>query len=126
MGFRKYYTKDDFNKACEESFSIAEVCRKLGLISVGGNYRTIHRLIALYEPNVSHWTGQLWSKGKILKSDTKGYARNKQRKQLLILSRGRKCENCQLETWLELPIALELDHIDGNCFNNDETNLRML
>lgn len=37
-----------------------------------------------------------------------------------------KCEVCGGETWMGKPIPLELDHIDGNHFNNELTNLRVI
>lgn len=37
-----------------------------------------------------------------------------------------KCEICQLTSWLGKKIPLELDHIDGNHFNNEIKNLRIL
>ena len=37
-----------------------------------------------------------------------------------------KCEECNLVEWNNKPIPLELDHIDGNHFNNDFKNLRII
>lgn len=37
-----------------------------------------------------------------------------------------KCECCGLSEWLGKKIPLELDHIDGNHYNNDIQNLRIL
>ena len=39
---------------------------------------------------------------------------------------GYKCTCCGLKSWLDKPISLELDHIDGNSSNNNPVNLRML
>lgn len=39
---------------------------------------------------------------------------------------GKKCSSCNNTHWLELPITLECDHIDGNSSNNNETNLRLI
>lgn len=44
------------------------------------------------------------------------------------LSRTRKyaCEKCGLVDWNNNPIALHIDHIDGNSDNNLPSNLRLL
>ena len=36
------------------------------------------------------------------------------------------CEICNLEEWMGQKIPIELDHIDGNHYNNDFNNLRIL
>lgn len=36
------------------------------------------------------------------------------------------CERCKNDTWLGVPIPLELHHIDGNHDNNALTNLQIL
>lgn len=47
-------------------------------------------------------------------------------KKSIIEKHGYYCQLCNLSDWLDRPISLELDHIDGNHFNDDETNLRLL
>jgi len=37
-----------------------------------------------------------------------------------------KCEICGINEWMGHPAPLELDHIDGNHFNNEMENLRIL
>ena len=44
----------------------------------------------------------------------------------IIRHRGKQCEMCKNTHWLEKPIMLEIDHIDGNSNNNDLNNLRLL
>lgn len=57
------YTKEELTSAISSSFSIAEVCRKLGIAPYGSNYRTIHKLIKEYSIDTSHFIGQGWNKG---------------------------------------------------------------
>jgi hypothetical protein len=51
---------------------------------------------------------------------------NKTGKNFLIKERGHKCEICGNKEWLNNPILLILDHIDGNSDNNQLTNVRLL
>lgn len=44
----------------------------------------------------------------------------------LIKLRGRKCEKCGLEVWLDNPITLEIHHKDGDRSNNTLENLMLL
>jgi 5-methylcytosine-specific restriction endonuclease McrA len=37
-----------------------------------------------------------------------------------------RCAVCKNSTWMDKPIHLELDHIDGNSTNNNLTNLRLI
>lgn len=47
-------------------------------------------------------------------------------KKLLIQENGHRCECCNLEVWMNFPITLELEHIDGNNRNNVRSNLKLL
>lgn len=44
----------------------------------------------------------------------------------IILEQKAKCNNCGLSEWLGKEITLELEHKDGNNWNNDRDNLEML
>jgi hypothetical protein len=37
-----------------------------------------------------------------------------------------RCEICNSTEWMKKPIPIELDHIDGNRYNNQLSNLRIL
>lgn len=47
-------------------------------------------------------------------------------KKLLIETHGHKCQICNLDSWRNQKIPIEMDHIDGNNENNDLSNLRLL
>lgn len=44
----------------------------------------------------------------------------------LLKTRNNKCNICNSTSWLEQPIPLEVDHIDGNSTNNSLDNLRLI
>lgn len=116
------FTEEQIREAVNNASSIAEMCRHLGIIPAGGNYGSMKRLIARFEIDVSHFTGQSWRKDKFTDSPNSKITIKKK----LIRDRGHQCESCDNTTWLELPIALELEHIDGDNTNNVEENLLLL
>ena len=65
-----------------------------------------------------------WKSGKFTADFS--YGGKGSHKKVLILERGHICESCNLQMWLNKPITLELDHIDGDSFNNVKTNLKLL
>jgi hypothetical protein len=60
---KNYYKKDLFETVVNESYSVAEVIRKLGLRVVGGNFRTVSKYIQVYNLDISHFRGQTWDRG---------------------------------------------------------------
>lgn len=132
----KNYTTDDFIEAVKTSTSIRQVLIKLGLAPKGGNYQTVHKQCAELSLDTSHFKGQASNKGKSFgpKRDIQEYLTNKHpiqsnklRKRLLAEGVFKhECSNCTLSTWLNQPIPLELDHINGNHQDNSLSNLRLL
>lgn len=124
---RKYreWTDEQLIEAVRTSESVADVLRKINLRTVGGNYLNIMRNINRLNLDISHFKGQGWSKLKQLK-EFKDYGHAKNCKKHLILSRGHTCERCKQSVWENLPIPLEIHHIDGIRLNNHESNLQLL
>jgi len=128
----------DIAAAVRQSYSIAGVLRLLNLRVAGGNYPTIKLAIRAMNLDVSHWTGQGHRKGSripvvmprplavMLRRDTV-ICSSKFRKRLVkegVLEE--RCANCGLNEWLGRPMPLELDHIDGDRYNQEIDNLRLL
>lgn len=116
--------EDRLRKAAEECLSISSMCRVLGLAPKGGNITTLRHHIVRLGIDVSHHTGQGWNKENYkdpLKVRTNSIIRLR-----LIRERGHVCWQCDLSEWMGQPIPLELDHIDVNNKNNEESNLRIL
>jgi len=133
------YSDDKIKESVKDSFSIAEVCRLLGLRPVGGNYRTLKNKFKELEIDTSHFTGKGWNVGlkfkpfkPILLDDIlsgKIQYRNSDRLKKRLLDESikeRKCECCSNDMWLNKPIKLELHHKDGNNTNNKLENLEIL
>ena len=124
---RKYrnYTDQEFIDICKKVKSIAGLLKGLGLVTAGGNYGQAKLNLQRLNIDTSHWTGQAWSKGQRLK-DWSQYAKSEHIKPHLIKERGHKCECCKLNEWIDKPITLELEHIDGDRCNNEKNNLKLL
>lgn len=98
---------------------------KLNLAYAGGNYGNMKRKLIALDADISHWKGQGWAKDEQLKDWTE-YSRASTLKPHLIKERGHQCEECKLEEWLNKPITLEVEHVDGNTCNNNLDNLKLL
>lgn len=135
MKLRKY-TEENLRTAVKNSFSFAQVLKSLNIVPCGGNYRVLKRAIDHFNIDNSHFTFQLWSKGKKIGAkvsieeylnNKKSISSNKLKKRLINENVFYpKCSSCGLENWLEKPIPLELDHINGNSSDNRLENLRLL
>ncbi len=141
MGKQRVYTKELLERAVEKSKSYAETCRNLGISDKGGNIRTIKNKISSFNIDISHFTGQLWSKGltsgqhpSIKKKDLKdifiensGWGSDNLKKRLFREGvKECKCEICGISEWLGKPITLQLHHLNGNHRDNRLENLQIL
>ncbi|UDY22983.1 HNH endonuclease signature motif containing protein [Nocardioides sp. Kera G14] len=130
------WTELDLETAVLASSSLAQVIARLGLRAAGGNYATIRRAITAAGLDTSHFRGQAWSRGRSLgpRRRLEDYLSNRHRVgshqlRLRLISEGvfeAKCNRCGLTEWLGRPIALELEHRDGNPDNNALENLELL
>ncbi len=133
----KRYTDADFVRAVRDSVSIRQVLHQLGLVGAGGNYHQAKLRIKNLDIDTSHFLGQAHLQGKshcwakkiplneILVEDCRynGSVRNR------LLREGifeNKCYECGLVEWKGKPMSFELEHKNGNRFDNRLENLTFL
>lgn len=114
--------------------SVKEVVRRLGISPVGGNHTHISRRIAALNIDTSHFTvhrgGPKGSRGNPLTLGSPETGRIPGRRLLReLLRRGIRevCAMCGTGTeWNDKPLRLEVDHINGDWWDNRPENLQLL
>jgi 5-methylcytosine-specific restriction endonuclease McrA len=130
------YTEKELRSAVKNSTSLRQVLLQLDVSPYGGNYVVLKKAIDYFDQDTTHFKGQAWNKGKSLphKTQIKDYLNNKVPIQSYKLKRRllkegifkHACSMCKNKTWLDSPIPLELDHINGDNKDNRIENLRLL
>ena len=142
MSKPRKYTNQQFIDAVKNSQSIRQLLGKIGLKEAGGNYAICKKRISDMQLDTSHFgtlkERQGWSKGMKFKGrgetpielvlvENSFHQSFKLKLRLIRLGILMPiCSKCNLEQWLNEPIPLELDHINGISSDNRIENLRLL
>jgi hypothetical protein len=135
------YTKEVLEPLVQESLSVAEVIKKLGLRCLnGGTHSHITNLIRRYEIGASHFLGQGRNRGIahvggseklcwssiLIKSRFGGRKESSQRLRRAMIESGIEevCGSCgMLAKWNNKPLVLQISHKDGDSLDNERENL---
>lgn len=133
------YTDDELASAVAQSVSIAGVMRLLGIKPAGGSHFNISKRIKRAGLDTSHFLGKASNKGgrfprlapsEILVKRNPDLPRTKPRllrRALVEVGVPAKCDECQTtESWMGQRLVLYIDHVDGNAWNNEFSNLRFV
>lgn len=136
-------TPSELQKLLDTSDSYSDLLRKLGLNPKGGNPETLKKIIKEYDLDES----QLNENRHNLLSQNSIYLHQKNKVPIEDIFSGKyiyhsssklmkrlinegykeyKCEECGIKDWQGKPLSLQLEHIDGNHFNNSLDNLKIL
>jgi len=139
MNHTTRYTDKQLKIAVKKSKSTANVCRLVGIVPIGGNYKTINSKIKKLQLNTDHFTRQGWNKGmkfpgkqgiplkSIMVKNSSYTNTDRLKKRLLVTGLFKsKCFRCKKVKWLNQPIPLELHHKNGNHFDHRSKNIVLL
>lgn len=129
------HTEERLRELVACSKSVSEVVRRLGINPVGGNQAHIGRRIAALSIDTSHFLrapqtrrkGPLGSRLMLGSPEDGRIPGARLRRELLVAGLPEVCAECGTHPeWQGLPLRLEVDHLNGDWWDNRLENLRLL
>lgn len=125
----KQFSEEEFETIIMESQSWAQAAEKMGYSSQSGSaIATLKSVCQERGIDSSHMLGQAHNKNNFDYSRFRkdNAIKPEHMKQAIIHLRGHRCELCLNTEWQNLPIPLEVHHLDGEHLNNELENLQLL
>lgn len=133
------YDKIEVAALIQECQSYTEVLRRLGKSPRGGSVTNLKRMCVRWGIDISGITGFNAQRGQpsfkrkpagdLLVLGTPAdhrVAADRLRRSLFELGVEHKCVSCGIDEWNGQKLVLEIDHIDGQYWNNQQSNLQFL
>lgn len=128
------YTRQQVEDAASKSICWSDMLRELGLKPHGNNQQTVKRCVEEYNIELNFDLTKARSrKNKILNEallrKTDVFIHRSQIRSLILRKNllPFKCALCDIGAeWCGKPLNMQLDHIDGDTYNNELNNLRFL
>lgn len=136
------YDRETLEIAVRTSRTYSEVLRKIGAsVTSGGVHFHIRQRIKILGLDTSHFAKRGENIGNrhrcltkpippnqilIKRAEGKRERTARLRRAMLVIGIQHMCLLCGIKNWQGQSITLEIDHIDGDCLNNEPNNVRFL
>lgn len=136
------YTEERLREYAPKATSVRNLAILMGAEKPsGGTQNHLSKLLKMYNIDTSHFMGQAHRKGKAFDNEFKGASHylvrlskgvrrtsaKYLRRSLIEIGVEHKCSECGLgPEWNGKVLVLQIDHIDGDWYNNLRENLRFL
>ena len=140
------YSVEELQSFCNEVRSYASLAEKIGYSkTAGGSIAAVKEMVQLLNLDISHFTGQGWTRNQTKETDDRIASQEKYSLEEIFIEnspvtrkvlRGYverynlleyKCQNCGNDgNWMQGVVKLQLHHKDGNNHNNQLSNLEYL
>jgi hypothetical protein len=130
--YNEILNRTDLIEIINNNTTFAGIMRDVGLPVVGKLGSIFKKKLLNAGFDLSHLTGVpkvKYNKKSLEEHLCKGSTTKSSKLKLILFKHGlkiNKCECCGIETWNNLPIVMQLHHIDGDPTNNTIENLQIL
>ena len=120
------YSQSTLQAAAQAVTSWSDFARALSADACGQTSKRLQRYCKQYSIDTTHFKSTPGARLGAYRKQVADMTNRGRIRIRLMRERGHECEACHHTDWMGEPIMIEMDHVDGDRFNNDPTNLRLL